>query len=413
MQTGFKRLEGDDNFIYLSSEPLSKNAIKIDLSKTDLRRVAYTGQSEGYMIHKGNIPSEAILESAPLTRQIANVKKNIEPLKDKYNHPQYSVEFTDKIFSAKEGDIVGTLGNLLVGEQTRNFFKEIIDYPIVVLERMVQDGKEIQRDDVTFKGGSGKIAGQRAIFVSGDKSHQDVINTIIHEAAHEMRALRGRLKKTDMANVGFEDYKHLKDEQLVEKIISHVKTLDKPDQPYAGGKAPTGITSQTSPQETARIKKELIKLNAAISGNKVTLYRGGNVSETKLRKLRYNDFLSTVKEGNDAVGNAGASSYGKNIVTIKVPIKDIKITNGEIQYVGTSSSISGRGKYPQKFYKDYNDFYGSNFTSEEIDNQRNVRVVVSQQLEGGSEEFDLLMEKHTSLNTDPRVQPQEEKTFKV
>ena len=103
-----------------------------------------------------------------------------------------------------------------------------------------------------------------------------------------------------------------------------------------------------------------------------TVYRGGNVSEAKLKDLRYNDYLSSVKEGNDITGNQGASSYGKTVIKMKIPAKDLKVENGEIKYIGKSSSLSSGSRYPQNFYKEYNDYHGSNLTAKEIDAQNDT-----------------------------------------
>jgi hypothetical protein len=142
------------------------------------------------------------------------------------------------------------------------------------------------------------------------------------------------------------------------------------------------------------VKKELQKMGATIIGDSVKVYRGGDVPVSVLKKLRYNDFLSTVKHGEDYYGNSGADNYGKNIIEIIIPIKDVKITNGEIQYVGQSKSLTTSNKYPMKIYKAYNDYYGSNYTSDEIDKQDNVKLVASMALSGGRDEFDELMKKH-------------------
>jgi len=145
---------------------------------------------------------------------------------------------------------------------------------------------------------------------------------------------------------------------------------------------------------TEDIKKDLIRMGANIKGNKVTLYRGGNVSKQELKKLRYNDYLSTVKTGTDAEGNAGASDYGKNVIEIDLPIKDLKYTNGEIQYQGKSSSLKGT-TYPIEIYKAYNDYYGSNYTSKEIDKMElsHIRSVASQSMSDGRDEFDRLLKR--------------------
>ncbi len=145
--------------------------------------------------------------------------------------------------------------------------------------------------------------------------------------------------------------------------------------------------------QSTDLKRQLIKMGAEFIGDKVVLYRGGNVSKEILKKLRYNDFLSTVNEGEDAVGNAGASSYGKNVVKFLLPIKDLKYSNGEIQYIGKSESIEKGQKYPLAIYKAFNDYYGSNYTSQQINEMEysEVRSIASMGLSEGRDEFDALM----------------------
>ncbi|MDD5353145.1 MAG: hypothetical protein PHS93_08310 [Candidatus Omnitrophica bacterium] len=141
------------------------------------------------------------------------------------------------------------------------------------------------------------------------------------------------------------------------------------------------------------IRDELIAMGAEVNGDIVTLYRGGDVSESMLMNLRYNDYLSTVEFGKDAYGNSGASEYGKNIVRLELPINDIEIVNGEVQYKGKSNSLKGGTKYPLEIYRAYNDYHGSNYTAKEIDevNFDDVHNEASMGLSGGKEEFDYLM----------------------
>jgi hypothetical protein len=114
-----------------------------------------------------------------------------------------------------------------------------------------------------------------------------------------------------------------------------------------------------------------------------------------MKDLRYGDFLSSVPSGTDMTGNLGADAYGKYVVEYKIPIKDIKITNGELQYIGNSKSLEGN-KYPIEIYRAFNDYYGSNYTAQQINDMdyKDVRNVASQALSDGREEFDLLMEQH-------------------
>jgi len=122
-----------------------------------------------------------------------------------------------------------------------------------------------------------------------------------------------------------------------------------------------------------------------------TVYRGGNVSKEKLSDLRYNDYLSSVKKGKDITGNEGASAYGKNVVELRIPAKNLKIENGEIKFIGESKSLQGK-KYPKEIYKAFNDVYGSTYTAKEIDAMtiKEVRDTASQGLTNGRAEFDKL-----------------------
>jgi N12 class adenine-specific DNA methylase/archaellum component FlaC len=145
--------------------------------------------------------------------------------------------------------------------------------------------------------------------------------------------------------------------------------------------------------------KEKIKLfrsyGAEINGDKIVLYRGGDVSKKELSNLRYGDYLSASESGKDITGNESATGYGKNVVRFELPIKDIEVTGaGEFQYKGKSTSLEGGNKYPPEIYRAYNDLYGSNFTAAEIDKESDVRQSASQALPGGREEFDSLMAKH-------------------
>jgi len=162
------------------------------------------------------------------------------------------------------------------------------------------------------------------------------------------------------------------------------------------------LTSQSESAEALfsvnDTKRELINMGVVIDDGIVTLYRGGNVSENKLRKLRYGDYLSTVREGKDAQGNSGASEYGKNIVEIRLPVKNIQVVNGEVQYKGGSASLKGK-KYPIEIYRAFNDVYGSNYTAKEIDamEYKEVRSVARQGLGDGVEEFDRLVPRNPNM----------------
>ena len=145
---------------------------------------------------------------------------------------------------------------------------------------------------------------------------------------------------------------------------------------------------------------------AVIQGDKVILYRGADVPVEVIRKLRYGDYLSAVKDGFDANGNCGAASYGKNCVRFEIPVGDVMVNGaGEYQYKGESESLSTGEKYPRSIYRAYNDAQGSNYTGAEIDGQDTVRAVASQALAGGREEFDELLENHQGMSPSVPMRP--------
>jgi len=172
------------------------------------------------------------------------------------------------------------------------------------------------------------------------------------------------------------------------------------------------------PEPTPELKPEItefLNIGAKVDKNGiVTVYRGGDISKEQLKNLRYGDYLSTVKTGKDITGNAGASEYGKNVIELKIPIKDLKIENGEIKYIGKSPSLTGGKKYSVEIYKAYNDVYGSNFTAKEIDAMPfdEVRNNASMGLVGGKTEFDNLV-KPAIIPTIPKeLEPLAEKARK-
>lgn len=51
-------------YVWLSSHPLDPgSSLAIDVHALDPNNLRYTGQSEGYILHKGPIPAEAIIRS--------------------------------------------------------------------------------------------------------------------------------------------------------------------------------------------------------------------------------------------------------------------------------------------------------------------------------------------------------------
>nr|MBC8393387.1 hypothetical protein [Deltaproteobacteria bacterium] len=139
----------------------------------------------------------------------------------------YDLAFLDKIARAKEGEIVGTIGDFIIGPKLRAEVGEtVLSRPVVVLNRAVQGGKEIAIPGGTFLGGSGKFAGKPAIFISNTKEHLSgkIIGTIMEETAHQKRMALGRAMPK-MEVFDWNTYKNLPQEISAEKYVAYMKTI--------------------------------------------------------------------------------------------------------------------------------------------------------------------------------------------
>lgn len=50
-----------DGYVWLSQHGIGSNDLQIDVTALDPNNLRYTGQSEGYLLHKGSIPADAII----------------------------------------------------------------------------------------------------------------------------------------------------------------------------------------------------------------------------------------------------------------------------------------------------------------------------------------------------------------
>ncbi len=151
-------------------------------------------------------------------------------------------------------------------------------------------------------------------------------------------------------------------------------------------------------QKTASSILELQSYGVEFRGKLAVVYRGTDIPNQTQEDLRYGDFLSASQNGTDITGNLAADSYGKYVYQFEIPSEHIKITNGELQFIGPSYSIQ-QGKYPTEIYIAYNDSIGSNYTSTEIDQMRpeEVRGYAQMALSGGREEFDQLLKNYSRI----------------
>lgn len=133
------------------------------------------------------------------------------------------VLYTD-LKSAREGQMIGRVGDYLIGKPLRDLYAPVLRVPIRALSTMVEKGKRIEREDVIFHGAVGTVAGVPTIFMN--PKGNDRMMTFFHEAAHAMRVAAGRKdEKQNGATMDPDEYKNLPAEQLADKMAEHAIEL--------------------------------------------------------------------------------------------------------------------------------------------------------------------------------------------
>jgi hypothetical protein len=144
-------------------------------------------------------------------------------------HQKYDLRFLDKIMASKEGTIVGTLGDFFYGPKVREMFNDVLGTPVMVLNRIIEQGKTVQTPaDLDFKGASGTFRGVPTVFVS-NRQMNGLIKALVEEAVHILQGKTGEMevqKFTDWnAPDWYEKYKRLPQEVAAEKAFNEALEL--------------------------------------------------------------------------------------------------------------------------------------------------------------------------------------------
>ena len=160
-------------------------------------------------------------------------------------HPKYNEFFVLAISNARPGQIVGPLGEMLKGRNIRKLYQDVLDTPIMAMDRPVEQGQEKEMDrGAEFYGASGTYKGKQTIFVN-PKHVNEIINTVLEEAAHVLRKSKGRaLGKVDVSNFDEAAYKALPSEISAKKMAEYAASIPESPTVSEAPATPESVTDQ-------------------------------------------------------------------------------------------------------------------------------------------------------------------------
>ena len=124
--------------------------------------------------------------------------------------------FVNRIRDSLPGKVVGFLSTLLKDPRLRGMYREVLETPVMALNRPVQKGQVIENREVKFHGGFGSFQGRPMIFVNPYITPTEIVRTLFEEGAHALRRAKGRpLRKQDLSLGGFDEAAYRTDPEEV------------------------------------------------------------------------------------------------------------------------------------------------------------------------------------------------------
>ena len=158
-------------------------------------------------------PKKGIVE--PLVEE-AKKYKTAEEFYFKTGGGKYNLDFIKKMEVAKDVETVGTVGDFIIGKNTRRALgKEVLNTKIIIKQNISDKVSVLGAGGVLKKGSTLGKEGERVILIDNKPSHMktDIISTILEEAAHTKRAIMGReMRKIDLKKFNLEEYESLPQE---------------------------------------------------------------------------------------------------------------------------------------------------------------------------------------------------------
>ncbi|OQX53191.1 MAG: hypothetical protein B5M48_03835, partial [Candidatus Omnitrophica bacterium 4484_213] len=153
-------------------------------------------------------------------------------------------------------------------------------------------------------------AESRALATKQKMPFKQAMTRIVETRKNEAQAEYDKIEKVIEKHLGITEEPSPKKETAEsygrkEEPTSKSTSLKEPEAKYAT--KPKHLTEK----ELLEKKRLFQEYGAKTKGDKVILYRGGDVPKSQLRNLRYGDYLSASGKGPDITGNEGADAYGK------------------------------------------------------------------------------------------------------
>ena len=89
--------------------------------------------------------------------------------------------FVSRIKDSLPGKVVGFLSTLLKSPRLRGMYRDVLETPVMALNRPVQGGQFIENREVKFHGGFGSFQGRPMIFVNPYITPTEIVRTLFEE----------------------------------------------------------------------------------------------------------------------------------------------------------------------------------------------------------------------------------------
>jgi hypothetical protein len=158
------------------------------------------------------------------------------------------LKFVERIQHSPLGEVVGFLSTFLKNHELRDLYKEVLETPIMALNKPVQKGQVIENQELKFHGGFGSFRGRPMIFVNPYIDATEIVPTLFEEGAHALRRAKGRpLHKTDLTSEGFSEkaYRTDPEEISAKKLVEYAMGV-------ASGKIKTAAGESIVPAQSGQ-----------------------------------------------------------------------------------------------------------------------------------------------------------------